>query len=342
MFGSRKKILAVDVGSSAVKVLEFHRDRDDLVVTGFARMDVANDSNRADAIGECIRRGKFGSKRAATSVAGKAVITRFLTMMRMSREELQRAVAFEAEKYIPWPLEESQLDAVSLGDLPSSEPGAQAEMRVLLVAAKRSYVSDHAQMLIDQGLVPLVVDVDALAIATAFELHERVSGSPPPSGAVALVDIGSGKTTINILSGGSSRFVREIDVAGSDMTQAVARRFAMEPFEAERVKCAPGDRAEEVEGAIAAPISDLANELSLSFDYFEHQGDGSVESVHLSGGGSMAPSIAESIERTTGKKAHTWNPIEGLKVQSAGLDVEELNAHAASLAVAVGLAAREF
>jgi type IV pilus assembly protein PilM len=330
----------VDLGSSAVKMLEVHRDRDDMVITGFARVEVAPDSNRGEAIAECMRRGKFTTKRAVVAVSGKAVIVRFLTMPRMSHEELQRAVTFEAEKYIPWPVEESQVDAISLGDAPQQDPTAPPEMRVLLVAGK-SYVADQAQFLVDQGLIPTAIDIDGLSIAQAYEIHNRVTSAPPASGSVAIVDIGSGKTSVTILNGGVPRFIREIDSGGYDMTQAVSRRLALEPFEAERVKCNPGDKAPDVEGAISTALSDLANELNLSFDYFEHQGDGSVESVYVSGGASSIPSVAEAIERATGKKAHIWNPIEGLKVHSDGLDVDELNLRAPSLAVAVGLAARE-
>jgi type IV pilus assembly protein PilM len=341
VFGSRKNILAVDVGTSAVKILEVHRDRDDLLITGFSRVEVAADSNRGEAIAECLRRGKFSTKRAVAAVSGKAVIVRFLTMPRMTHEELQRAVSFEAEKYIPWPVEESQIDAVALGDVPSTDPNATPEMRVLLVAAKKSFVSDHAQMLVDQGLSPAAVDIDGLAIGAAYGLHERISGAPPGSGSVAVVDIGSAKTTVTILTGGNPRFMREIDSGGYDMTQAVSRRMAIEPFEAERVKMNPGDRAAEVEGALTTTLSDLANELNLSFDYFEHQGEGSVEAVYVSGGGSSINTVSETIEKATGKKTHVWNPIEGLKVQSDGVDVDELNARAPQLAVAVGLAARE-
>ena len=341
MFGSRKSVLAVDVGSSSVKILEVQREGQDLLLTGFARVEVAGDTNRSDAVSEALRRGNFGSKRSMSSVSGKSVIVRYLTMVRMSNEELQRAVAFEAEKYIPWPIEESQVDAVSLGDLPQADASAPPEMRVLLVASKKSYVTDHAQMLVDQGLSPVAIDVDALAIGQAFELHQRVTGAQAPSGGIALIDLGATKTCINVLAGGVTRFTREVDSGGQDMTQAVSRKLAIEPFEAERVKCAPGEKAAEVEEAITPAIADLANELTLSFDYFEHQGEGQIEAVYLSGGGSLAPSMAEHIERATGKKTHMWNPIEGLKIQADGLDIDDLNARAPSLAVAVGLAARE-
>lgn len=342
VFGTRKNILAVDLGSSAVKMLEVHREQDDFVITGFSRVELAPDSNRGEAIAECLRRGKFGSKRAVVSVSGKAVVVRFLTMPRMTNEELQRAVLFEAEKYIPWPVDETQIDAVSLGDVPSDDATAAPEMRVLLVAGKKSFVADQAQLLLDQGLSPIAVDIDGLSIASAFELHGKIAGTQSGSGSTAIVDIGSSKTSVTILNGGTPRFIREIDSGGYDMTQAVSRRLALEPFEAERVKCNPGDRVAEVNGAMAAAISDLANELNLSFDYFEHQGDGSVESVQVSGGASSIASIAEVIEKATGKKTHVWNPIEGLKVRPDGLDVDELNSRAPSLAVAVGLASREF
>jgi type IV pilus assembly protein PilM len=341
VFGSRKNVLAVDLGSSAIKMLEVQRDHDDLVITGFARVELAPDSNRGDALAECLRRGKFTTKRAVAAVSGKAVIVRFLTMPRMSHDELQRAVTFEAEKYIPWPVEESQIDAISLGDVPSEDSSAPTEMRVLLVAGKKSFVSDQAQLLLDKGLTPTAIDIDGLSIASAYEIHGRISGAPPGSGSTAVVDIGSSKTSVTILNGGTPRFIREIDSGGYDMTQAVSRRLSLEPFEAERVKCNPGDRAADVEGAMTTAISDFANELNLSFDYFEHQGDGSVEAVYVSGGASAVATIAETIEKATGKKTHVWNPIEGLKVRPDGLDVDELNSRAPSLAVAVGLASRE-
>lgn len=341
MFGSRKSVLAVDLGSSSVKIIEVRRDGDELVLTNFARVDTPADGNRNDALAECLKRGKFKAKFAHAAVSGKAVIVRFLTMPRMSHDELNRAVTFEAEKYIPWPADESQIDAISLGDVPSDDANAPPEMRVLLVASKKSFVSDYAQLLIDNGLTPLGIDIDSLAIASAFEMHERLIAAPPASGPVALVDIGAGKTSVNILTGGTPRFLREIDNGGTDMTQGVARRFAMETFDAERIKCAPGERAAEVEDAIASAVADLANELNLSFDFFEHQGDGTVDSIYLSGGASVAPTVAESIERATGKKTHLWNPMDGLKVHAHGFDVDELNARAPSLAVAIGLAARE-
>jgi type IV pilus assembly protein PilM len=334
-------MLAVDLGSSSVKIIEFRREGDELVITNFARVDAPAEGNRNEALAECLKRGKFKAKQACAAVSGKAVIVRFLTMPRMPHDELHRAVTFEAEKYIPWPADESQIDAISLGDVPSQDPNSPPEMRVLLVAAKKSFVSDFAQLLIDNNVNPIAIDIDSLAIASAFEMHQKATSQPAAGGAVGLVDIGSGKTTLTIVAGGTPRFMREIDSGGTDMTAAIARRLAVEPFEAERVKCSPGDRASEIEDAIAPAVADLANELNLSFDFFEHQGDGTVESVFLSGGASVAPSIAESIERATSKKVHLWNPMEGLKVHAHGFDVDELNARAASLAVAVGLAARE-
>lgn len=341
MFGSRKSVLAIDLGSSSVKILEVHREGNDLVLTNFSRVDISQDGDRGEAVRECLRRGKFKAKRAVAAVSGKSVIVRFLTMPRMTHDELNRAVSFEAEKYIPWPVEESQIDAISLGDLPQPDPNSPPEMRVLLVAAKKSFVTDHGQLLINQGVAPLAIDIDSLAIGTAFELHERMAGSAPQAGAVALVDIGASKTSVSIIAGGTPRFIREIDAGGGDMTQAIARKYGMETFEAERLKCAPGDRQAEVDDAAMSAISDLANELNLSFDYFEHQGDGTVDAIYLSGGASAIASIAENIERATNKRTHLWNPIEGLKVHAAGVDVDELNSRAPSLAVAVGLAARE-
>ena len=143
-----------------------------------------------------------------------------------------------------------------------------------------------------------------------------------------------------VASGGETCFSREVAIGGQDMTQAVARRLGIEPFEAEAIKRASESHEAEVNTAIAPVLEDLVSELSLSLDYVEHHSGVRVDEILLSGGGALAPGAAGYIEQATARRARAWNPLEGLRVDASRVDVEELEAWASTLVVAVGLATR--
>ena len=199
------------------------------------------------------------------------------------------------------------------------------------------------QLVQGQGLTPVAIDVDVFALANAWELcglptEEAEAGAPRT--AIALVDVGATRTSINVIVDGETCFSREINIGGADMTQAVARAMSIENFEAEAIKRASEAHELEVNTAIQPVLEDLVGELSLSLDYVEHHEGVQVEEILLSGGGILAPGAAQHIEQSTGRKARTWNPLEGLRVDASRVDVEELETWAPTLVVAVGLASR--
>ncbi len=195
-------------------------------------------------------------------------------------------------------------------------------------------------MLSELGLQPVGINVDAFALGNAFELNDIVSpGLQGADHTVALVDIGFSKASINILRNNVTYFAREVAMGGQDLTNAITRRFGLEPFEAEARKRDPQEQVAEVQDAVQAALDDLGNEINLSFDFFENQFEGEVQEVLLSGGSVLLPFLEETLERTFEKRTRVWNPIEGLKVRSDNVDVEALNQYAPQLAVAVGLAA---
>jgi type IV pilus assembly protein PilM len=183
--------------------------------------------------------------------------------------------------------------------------------------------------------------VDVFALANAWELCGLAeSVGETEERAIALVDVGASLTSINVLCGHETCFSREISIGGADMTQAAARRLNLENFEAEQIKRAPEGREAEISRAIGPVLDDLVSELSLSLDYVENREGLRVEEVLLSGGGAMAPGAVQFIEQATGRTTRAWNPLEGLRLASDRIDVEEMESCAPSLAVAIGLASR--
>jgi type IV pilus assembly protein PilM len=338
MLKQRKSIVGLDIGSSCIKAVELTRDKYDYVITGYAQIDVHSEAARQDAIAELMQAAKFRTKRIATAVSGKNVVFRYITMPEMSEDKLLQAIRFEADKYIPFDVEDVELGAQKLDSIPDG--GSKPEMKVLLVAAKKTVVSDHSRMLTELGLQPVSVGVDGFALGNAWELGDLVNpGIQEPGRTVALVDVGATKASINILRDNLSCFAREVPIGGQDLTNAVARRLGIEPGQAEDLKRDPGDQLQAVQEAVGQTLEDLGNEINLSFDIFENQFDGEVQEVWLTGGTALLPTLEESFDKIFEKRTKTWNPIEGLKVKADNVDVEALNQLSPQLAVAVGLAA---
>ncbi|MEO6596661.1 MAG: type IV pilus assembly protein PilM [Planctomycetota bacterium] len=338
MLKQRKSIVGLDIGSSCIKAVELTREKYDHVITGYAQVEVPSEAARQDAIAELMRAAKFRSKRVATAVSGKNVIFRYIGMPEMSEDKLVAAVRLEAEKYIPFDVNEVEIDAQKLTLAP--DQNGKSEMKVLLVAAKKTVVADHSRILTDLGLQPVSVGVDGFALGNAWELGDLINpGIQDPGRTVALIDIGATKASINILRDNVSYFAREVPMGGQDLTNAIARRIGIEPAQAETMKREPGDQLAVVQEAVSQVLEDLGNEINLSFDFFENQVDGEVQEVWLTGGTALLPFLEESFEKIFEKRTKTWNPIEGLKVRADNVDVEALNQLAPQLAVALGLAA---
>ncbi len=345
MFRRSKSIVGLDLGSSVVKAIELSLEGPEPVITGFNRVEIPQGGSLDEAVVTLLREGKFKSKRVVTSVSGQSVVVRYVPMVKMSDSDLQQAIRFEADKYLPFDLDEVQLDCQSLervSEATKAEGETEDElMTVLLAACKTAAIEYNVNLCLSQGLTPAAVDVDLFALANAWELCGLPDvGDETDEQAMALVDVGSERTSINVLCGGETCFSREINIGGADMTQAIARRMGVELYEAEAIKRACDGNENEVNGAIAPVLEDLANEISLSLDYVEHHEGVMVAETLLSGGGVLAPGAARYIEQATGRTARTWNPLEGLRVDVNNVDVEELEAWSSTLVVALGLASR--
>lgn len=338
MFGKGKRILALDIGSSEIKACEIAESAGGVALTGFASTKIGNQNETIYAIKEILRHANFRTKKCVTAVSGRSVIVRYVTMAQMPEEDLRQAIKFEADKYIPFEVDEVVMDTQILED--SASDGAQPEMKVLLVAVRKSLIEEHLALLQEAGLQSQIIDVDAFAIGNAFELRARNQGALSPEKVVALIDIGANKTNINILKGAVSYFTREVYLAGNDFTEAVSRKFNLDTAEAERLKCEPGEQSGEVEEAILPTLDDLGNEIQLSFDYFENQFDRVVEEVYISGGSSRLPGLQRAFEGAFEKSVVFWNPLESVEIKSDRIDTKTLQQYAGQLAVCIGLAAR--
>ena len=347
MFRKEKSVVGLDLGSQVVKAVEITLEGPEPVITGFARAEIPPGGEIDEAIAEVFQRGSFRSRNVVTAVSGQSVVVRYITMVEMSDSELRQAIRFESDKYLPFDAEDVVLDCQRLGRraaVAGDDDGSGSEqMSVVLAACRTSVVQDQIRAISNQGLSPLAVDVDVFALANAWELcglDEPAVEEETVEHTVALVDVGASRTSINVICNHETCFSREIGIGGGDMTQAAARRLGVEAIEAEAIKREAAGREAEVGRAISPVLEDLVSEISLSLDYVENREGLHVDEVLLSGGGILAPGAVSFIEQSLGRPVRTWNPLEGLRVSPDRVDVEELEASAPALAVAIGLASR--
>jgi len=328
-----------------VKAVELTLEGSEPVLTGFGSASITAEGGAPEAVAQALAGLKGRARRCVAGVGGQSTVVRYVSMLPMSPEELQQAVRFEADKFLPYELDEVVLDCEQL-EGPATDATDGTKVPVLVAACRRQLIEERVQTVEAAGLAPIAIDLDLFALANAWELcglpeeelPEVDPASIPP--AVALVDVGATRTSINVLRAGRTCFSREIALGGDDMTQAVARRLGIEPHEAEIVKCDGELHEAEVASSIAPVLEDLASELALSIDYVEHHEGVEVRELLLSGGGSLAAGTSAAIEQATGRPTRGWNPLEGLRVEAEGLDLDALELEAPSLVVAVGLASR--
>ncbi len=331
-----KSLIGLDIGARSVKAVELTWSGRP-VITGVGYAELPSPDAVPETVLHVLRENNFHSKRVVTSVSGKAVIVRYLTMFRMSGDDLRNAIRFEADKYIPFDVDEVVLDCQpfevdGLGDL------APNEMRVLLVACKRAIIDEQLRILGTAGLHPEIVDVDVFAIGNAFDMAvgRPADGTPRVS---ALVDIGAAKTCVNLMRAGSSLFTREIHTGGDAFTNAIANRLGLRHGEAEQMKQYPGEELDRVRQAVTPAVDDLAAEVRLSFEYFENQFDLGIDEVLLSGGGARLNGIDQDLSRIFDRPTMPWDPTGDLDIADT-VDIQTLQDHVSELAVAVGLASR--
>ncbi|MCD9033338.1 pilus assembly protein PilM [Luteimonas sp. Y-2-2-4F] len=341
-------LVGVDISSTAVKLLQLSRSGERYRVEHYAveplppNAVVEKNIVEVEAVGEAIRRAVSRSgtkaKHAAAAVAGSAVITKIIPMPgELDEDELEPAVELEAVNYIPYPIEEVNLDFEVLGPV----PGNPEMVQVLLAASRSENVEMRASALELGGLAAKVMDVEAFAIENAYAL---LAGglSAPRDGIVALVDIGATMTTLNILRGGRSLYTREQVFGGKQLTDEVMRRYGLSYEEAGLAK-RQGGLPESYEIEVLEPFKEaLVQQISRLLQFFYAGSEfNRVDEVVLAGGCAAIAGVPEMVEEQLGVQTVVANPLAqmtlGPRVQAHALAQD-----APALMIACGLALRSF
>jgi type IV pilus assembly protein PilM len=329
---SKDKIsVGLNIGVSSIKMVKLFFAKDKVQLANFC---VEENQVDQDAVLKKIVQAN-SIKKVNISVSGQQAITRYIELPRMNAEELRQSLKFEAQKHIPFPIAEVNLDACILrSDLPDNK------MKVLLAAVKKESLSQRLKLLSGLDLEVGVVDVDSLALMNAFEFNydqeENIKNRT-----LALLNIGSSTSNLNILDSGYPALSRDINIGGNNFTQKASDALGVDFKTAELMKVTQDkSKADKLAIAIEPVLAKLAQEVRTSFDFFESRSVTSVEKIFLSGGASLMDGVKESLANLLGLEVVNWDPFKRIS-PAEGVELEKLKGLSSQLAVAVGLALRQ-
>jgi type IV pilus assembly protein PilM len=343
-------LIGMDISTSAVKMVELSDSGNKMYrIERYAIEPLPRDSvvegniNNLDAVGEAVKRchNRLGSsiKNVALALPNAAVITKkILVPAGLTEEEIEVQVETEANQYIPFSLDEVNLDFQVIGPA----PGDSEDVEVLIAASRQEKVEDRVAATEVAGLKAAVVDVDLLAAQAAYELIETQFPDKGHDQNIAIVDVGATFTTVNVLRNGQSIYLREQPFGGAQLTQEIQDKFGLSREEAEVAKRA-GGLPDNYETEVLNPFLEtfgleVARALQFFFTSTQYN---QVNHIVLSGGCAALPGVDRVVFQRTQVNTVIANPFSNMALSSK-IRPKNLQQDAPSLMVACGLAMRRF
>ncbi len=342
-------LLGIDISSSAVKVLALSRMAAQYRVESFGVApiprgaikdhDVKDVTAIVEAVRQAVSRAKTSLKHAAVSVSSSSVITQQLQLeSTLNDKEREAQLAFEASRYIPYPMSEVYSDFQVLG--PSATVPNHVD--VLLVASRMEQVDVRSDILIEAQLQPRVMDVECYALARASNLLRHQLPNEGMDRTIAVIDLGAHSTGITVLRNLETIYTREETFGGSQLTEAIEQRYQLSFEEAGRAKKhggLPNEYALDVLNPFREALIPLIRR-SLQF-FYSTSPYSSIDHIVLAGGGAFIPGLRDLIKQNIGVVSSIASPFAQMSI-APQVDVPSLMADAPALMVCCGLAMRSF
>lgn len=343
--------VGLDIGTSSIKIIELEAGNP-IRIQRFGRIPlpdgslvggvIKNGTVVTDTIREAFDALQIKTKRVQVAIAGQAVVVRNMKLPLMEDNEIANAIRWEAERYIPFPVDEVTMDFnVIERDL------QEREMEVMLVCAHNDIIQSHMEALQKAGLQPVAVDIQPFALMRALGMENSDNES-----SIAVLDIGAGTSDLSIFKAGISRFTRILPLAGNRFTENMTKVMGTDFAEAENMKVkhadalldlaavAPESPEYQVNFSIQDSLRELVLELRRSFDYYQlQQRNEEVSQLVIAGGGAKLNNLARFLNQELGIKVvsslDAWNLSFFNNLQT------DFEAAKPIMMVALGLALRE-
>lgn len=350
-FRKKSEIIGLDIGSSSIKVIQLEDEDGQFRLTKFGMRTLEPemivdgtimDSVRCvEALQGLLKDQAITAKDAVISLSGHSVIVKRVSLPQMTEDELAESIKWEAEQYIPFDINDVDIDFQILNSF--VDPDGKPQIDVLLAAVKKDKLSEYTSLVIEAGLKPVIVDIDSFALENMYELNYAGKGESKEPETVALINIGASITNINILQKGMFAFMRDVSIGGNRYTEAIQKELGLSYDNAEKAK-----RGENVEGADTFAIdtiienvsTEIVSEITRSFGYFKtSSGSDNIDKLILSGGASRMKNLSTFLQEHLGIPIEMVNPFKHINIPPE-MDSNIIAEAAPLAAVAVGLGIR--
>ncbi len=347
LFGKKKSVAGLDIGSSSIKMVELDGKSNQMSLVSLGYQNLPDDTiidgqiMELNVVSDCIQNvcSNFGvhADQVVTGVSGHSVIIKNIVLPPMSEDELEESIDWHAEEHIPYDLADVSLDY----QVTNSTPDAT---NVLIAACKRERIDNVRQAVQLAGKEPFVIDVDTFALQNCYEYNYQ----PDESQVVTLLNIGASTMNVNIVKGTRSLFTRDITVGGSQFTDVLQRNLGLSYQQAEAVKRGVSNAVEGVDDKSIEPLMHnvteiVAMEIQKTFDFYRATSDDNetvVQKILISGGGSKLQGLAQDLSARLELPVEVMDPFRNIKVDSRKFDPDYMSEIMPEMAVAVGLAMR--
>lgn len=344
-FAKKKELIGIDIGSTSIKLVKLKGGKGgyEIESIGIAPLPseaiVDNTLMDSSVVVDGLKSlfdglGMKTLKDAASSVSGNSVIIRKINLAVMSSEVLEEEIQWEAEQYIPFDVNDVNIDFQIL----EPDENDPSKMNVLLVASKKDIINDYQSVFAEAGLKLVLIDVDVFAVQNAFEMNYE----PEADEVYALVNIGANMMNLNVVKNGVSLFTRDVQMGGGLYTEEIQKKMAISGEDAERMKVSvkehsPSDLLE----AMARINETLSLEIRRSLDFYNSNAiEGRITKVYLSGGGCKSYNLVEAVSARLNLPVEIINPFSRIKFDEKKFEKAFLDEIAPIMTVAIGLASR--
>lgn len=344
-FAKKKELIGIDIGSNSIKLVKLKGSKGsyELDAVGIAPLPpeaiVDNSLMDTSAIVDALKTlvASLDIKKlkdVSSSVSGNSVIIRKITLPATSADELENEIQWEAEQYIPFDINDVNIDFQML----EPDEADPSRMFVLLVASKKDIINDYQSVFTEAGLKLMLVDVDVFAVQNAFEINYDMD----PDDVYALVNIGANMMNLNVIKSGVSLFTRDVQVGGAMYSEEIQKKMGISTEEAEKAKLSvTADSPAILLDSINRVNDTLSMEIRRSLDFYNSNAvEGRISKVFLSGGGCKALHLLDAVAAKLNLPVEVMNPFARIKYDAKKFEQEFLDEIAPLMALAVGLASR--
>ena len=351
----KQQLVGVDIGSHSIKVVEIDHNKRGRFLKNFGIIglpyhaikegDIHEVASVAEALKKLFRNLKIRNQNLAVALSGYPIITKRITLPSANMSELEAKIHEQAEQFIPFDVNEVNLDfdilnvEGALSEEEDAKDGKDKSIDIMLVAAKKDVIDVYVNLIVSAGFNPAILDIDVFALQNAAELNLTPQGE-----GYAIVNMGAEELNINTVVNGSSLFSRDSSLGGAQITDLIMRHFDVGYEKAEQIKLGQiegGPWEKELEKGISEVVAEWAREIKRALDFVDTTyPEVNIRKIFLCGGSCRVKGFPQHLETETGLPIEELNPFKNLIVNENLFDQAYLDYMAPQAGVAAGLALR--